>query len=247
MFFKKQIVSAMAGAAMLALPISSFAANYDYSHNHTRAAVRSQAFVNRGVSTMAPRYANTYNYNHGQWAPSASWASTPNRPWQQYAASNGSVPSNNWSYWHNHPYAWNNGYAPGSSYQPYVAPGYSTPAQCTTSNSLSGQSIRTCYSYGAPNYSGNNLPGLLGLPGYSGYGQPGYSGNGVPVYAGVPGYSGNGLQSYPGDANNLNWLMQKRYDTMRTIAQLRAQGDSKGAARLVPVVTALNNRINSMR
>jgi hypothetical protein len=231
MFLKKQIVSAMAGVAMLALPVSSFAANYDYHHGHARAFAHNQALVNHSVPMAASRSANSYNYNHGQWTPPATWTSTPNRPWQQYAASNGWVPSNNWSYWHNHPYASNNGYVPPPTYQPYVAPVYSAPV----------------YSYSAPNYSGNSMPGLLGLLGYSGYGQPAYSGNGVPVYAGVPGYSGNGLQSYPGDANNLNWLMQKRYDTMRTIAQLRAQGDSKGAARLVPVVTALNNRINSMR
>jgi len=58
-------------------------------------------------------------------------------------------------------------------------------------------------------------------------------------------------QSYPppasyGRSQSLSWLMQKRYNTMRTIAALRARGDSKGAARLVPVVKALNQRIGGL-
>jgi len=59
-------------------------------------------------------------------------------------------------------------------------------------------------------------------------------------------------QSYPppasyGRSQSLSWLMQKRYNTMRTIAALRARGDSKGAARLVPVVKALNQRIGGLK
>ena len=40
--------------------------------------------------------------------------------------------------------------------------------------------------------------------------------------------------------------MAKRQQTMVTIAQLRARHDSRGAARLVPVVTALNRRIAAL-
>ena len=58
-------------------------------------------------------------------------------------------------------------------------------------------------------------------------------------------------QSYPppasyGRSQSLSWLMQKRYNTMRTIAALRARGDSKGAARLVPIVKSLNQRIGGL-
>jgi hypothetical protein len=214
MLLKKQIVSALAGVAILALPIGAFAANYG-DNNHARAFAHGQAFRQAAVNyhiaaTMASRYASAHN--HGQWTPPASWASTPNRPWQPNQSNNGWVPPSNWSFWHHHPYAWNDGYIPlAPVYQPYAAPAYGPPV----------------YPYPAPSYSGYRLPG------HSGYG--------------LPGYAGSSLSGYPGDVNNLSSLKQKRHRTMETIARLRAQGDSKGAARLVPTVTALNQRINSMR
>jgi hypothetical protein len=40
--------------------------------------------------------------------------------------------------------------------------------------------------------------------------------------------------------------MAKRQRTMATIAKLRARGDSRGAARLVPAVTAEDNRLGAL-
>jgi hypothetical protein len=168
MFSRKQILSAMAGAAMLALPVSAFANNshhHDWNH-HDRAT--HNAWVNRQAARNAlvgPRYAaNRYG-----WAPPASWYGAPTqRP----------------------------------VYQPYAAPNYG---------------------YSAPTYG--YLPG-----------------------ASIGAANCNSAAAYSGStpSQSPSWLMTKRYDTMRTIAQLRARGDSRGAARLVPIVTALNQRIGGV-
>src|SRR6185312_832469 len=50
-----------------------------------------------------------------------------------------------------------------------------------------------------------------------------------------------------GSAQQLNWLLARRQRAMRVIAQMRARGDSRGAARMVPIVQALNRRINRLR
>lgn len=47
-------------------------------------------------------------------------------------------------------------------------------------------------------------------------------------------------------SQSLSWLMAKRQRTMATIARLRARHDARGAARLVPTVTALNRRIGRL-
>jgi hypothetical protein len=48
------------------------------------------------------------------------------------------------------------------------------------------------------------------------------------------------------NSQSLDALIAKRHNAMENIAALHAQGDSRGAARLVPIVQALNQRINSV-
>jgi hypothetical protein len=73
-------------------------------------------------------------------------------------------------------------------------------------------------------------------------GQEGGTGANYGYYPGawngaLPGYSGSRA------GQSLPWLLAKRQQTMVTIANLRARHDSRGAARLVPTVKALNRRI----
>jgi hypothetical protein len=72
------------------------------------------------------------------------------------------------------------------------------------------------------------------------YGAP-YYGNYVAAPA-LGNYASCGSTS----SGSMSWLMNKHHNAMSNIAHLRARGDSRGAARLVPTVTALNQRINGL-
>jgi hypothetical protein len=186
MFSRKQILSAMAGVAMLALPVSAFANDWNH-HNwnqHNRAV--HNASVNHQLVGNASVAGSRYAANRYGWTPRVGWNGAPAQ--RAYVASSGYPP-----------YAWNRynhpGFAPAPAYQGYMTPTYGYPRRAAM---------------GAANC------------------------NPAAVYSG----------STP--ATSPSWLMTKRYNTMRTIAQLRARGDSRGAARLVPTVKALNQRIGGL-
>jgi len=65
-------------------------------------------------------------------------------------------------------------------------------------------------------------------------------------YAGAANCNSAAVYSGSTPSQSPSWLMAKRQRTMATIAQLRARHDSRGAARLVPTVTALNRRISGL-
>ena len=194
MFSKKQILSAMAGVAMLALPVSALAGHHDDDDwNRPRPYAQHDQGWHQGWMRK--------QWKHG------GWNGTPaQRPPVNYAQP---VVQ---------PYGWNNGdegecdrdgdrceqaYAPAPVYQPYAPPNY-----------------------------GYN-------PGAWGGDQDGDEGGAYSSYLQPPPTGNNRSQS-------LGWLIAKRQQTMVTIAQLRARHDSRGAARLVPVVTALNRRIAAL-
>jgi hypothetical protein len=187
MFSRKQILSAMAGVAMLALPVSAFANDWNHHHwnQHNRAV--HNASVNHQFAGNASVVGSRYAANRYGWTPSVGWNGAP----AQRAPINVASPGYR-------PYAWNRyhhpWFAPAQGYQGYARPTYG-------------------YAPGASIGAANCNPAA---------------------------YSGSTPATSPG------WLMTKRYNTMRTIAQLRARGDSRGAARLVPVVTALNQRIGGL-
>src|SRR5208283_3562883 len=192
MFSKKQILSAMAAVAMLALPVSAFANDWNH-HNwnqHNRAV--HNASVNHQIAGNAPVVGSRYAANRYGWTPRAGWNGAPAMRGPINVASPGYSPYA----WNRYPHRW---FAPASPYQAYAPayPGYARPT----------------------------------------YGYPPVGAMGAANCGPSAGYSG----STPGTSPS--WLMTKRYNTMRTIAQLRARGDSRGAARLVPTVTALNQRI----
>jgi hypothetical protein len=195
MFSKKQILSAMAAVAMLALPVSAFANDWNH-HNwnqHNRAV--HNASVNHQIAGNAPVVGSRYAANRYGWTPRAGWNGAPAMRGPINVASPGYSPYA----WNRYPHRW---FAPASPYQAYAPayPGYARPT----------------------------------------YGYPPVGAMGAANCGPSAGYSG----STPGTSPS--WLMTKRYNTMRTIAQLRARGDSRGAARLVPTVTALNQRIGGM-
>ncbi len=169
MFSRKQILSAIVGVAMLALPVSAFAGHHDGDWNRPRPFAWHDQGLHRGWAKH-------------QWTQ-GGWYGTP----AQRAPINVASPAYP-------PYAWNRHHqwlAPEPPYQAYP------PA----------------YGY-APVASTNCNPAAV--------------------------YSGSTPSQSP------SWLTTKRYNTMRTIAQLRARGDSRGAARLVPTVKALNQRIGGL-
>ncbi|MGO9267287.1 MAG: hypothetical protein ACLQBA_20825 [Candidatus Binataceae bacterium] len=171
MFSKKQILSAMAGIAMLALPVSAFAGHHDHD---------------------------------GEW----------NRP-RPFAP---------------HDQGWHRGW---DNHQRNRGGWYGTPAQRPFVNNA----------YGWNRYGHRWQPPVMP---YSAYG-PGYGGHMRPTqaYAGAP--NCNAAAAYGSTpATSQSWMMTKRYNTMNTIAQLRARGDSRAAGRLVPTVTALNQRIGGL-
>lgn len=192
MFFRKQILSAMAGVTMLALPVSAFANDWNH-HNwnqHNRAV--HNASVNHQLVGNAPVVGSPYATNRYGWTPPVGWNGAPAQ--RGYGASAG-YPPYAWNRYH-HPW-----FAPSAPYQAYGSPypGYARPT----------------YGYPQGALNGANC-------------------NPAAVYSG----------STPGTSPS--WLMTKRYNTMRTITQLRARGDSRGAARLVPTVQALNQRIGGL-
>jgi len=182
MFSRKEILSALTGVAMLALPASGFAAHYDNS-NH-RQSVRNQFFA-RDLNS------HQYDGNRGLFAQARPYNSRPAHPWARIGGDTAPILRDPVNY--------------GPAYQPNAWNGYRRAWLPPAENV-------------APNY-GN--------------------------YAGAP-----ALGNYPScgstSSTSTSWLMNKRHNAMSNIARLRARGDSRGANRLVPTVTALNRRINGL-
>lgn len=123
MFSTKQIISAMAGVAMLALPVSAFAEHHDDNWNRARGhgSAFHQARVNNQIARSAPGTPFRYgrDYDHDRWTPAGGWQGTP----AQRAPLNSYRPGWHPYAWNRPPYAWNNGYPP-PAYRSYAAPVY---------------------------------------------------------------------------------------------------------------------------
>jgi hypothetical protein len=186
-FSKKRILSALAGAAMLALPVSAFAGHHDH-WNHPRP----NAWHDHGWHNGWMRHQRARG---GWYGPRAE------RGWYGPPAQR--------------PYGWNNGYG------------------CDEDGDRCG------WGAGAP------MPSYQPNYGY----RPGVWRGDDDGDEGAAGAYPSYLQQSPAGlppSQSLSWLMAKRQRTMATIAQLRARHDSRGAARLVPSVTALNRRIATL-
>ena len=77
------------------------------------------------------------------------------------------------------------------------------------------------------------------------YAWNGYGGEPNRGYGYLPRPWPNAYRAPGFDSQTLDSLIAKRRNAMENIAALHAQGDSRGATRLVPIVKALNQRINS--
>lgn len=210
MFSTKKTLSAIAGLAMLAIPVSALAGHKHENQERFRPyAVHHDNGQHRGWMRFGRNYipprVNAYRpgplaFNGGD-HDGDDWNHPGYRhPWD------GDHDSYRWAPNYSRP-AWQSNYAPN----------YRCDAD--------GDECRWINN-GGPAYWANN-------GGYN-YGEPFEWYNATPP----AGY---------GSAQQLNWLLARRQRAMRVIAQMRARGDSRGAARMVPIVQALNRRISRLR
>ncbi|MGH7837859.1 MAG: hypothetical protein ACREQC_08555 [Candidatus Binataceae bacterium] len=218
MLSRKQLLSAMAGLAMLAMPVSALAKHHDDGSNPRPYAWHDQGrhngwakhqFAAAAPVALArpyyakPRIARTWdgpNYNQ---RASRYWA-TPQPIGYHRACDNdgddcGLAPNRPANYWQ---------------------PGWDRNYHC----GADGDDCHWNNNYG-PQYWQNNGGYDYGAP-YSWYeAQP-------PANSSL--------------AQQRTWLITRRQRAMGIIARMRARGDSRGAARMVSVVNALDTRIASL-
>lgn len=208
MLSRKKVLSAIAGLAMLALPVSAFAGHHDQYGNWNHPRWHDQGFhkgwaKHQFVPPAVRAHVARAYINHRL---RMGWEGRPmQRPWMNY----GNPAAG--------PYAWNHGEGRGCD---------GDDDNCGWMANNAGPGYQP---YAAPNYGGDQ----------DGDENNGSYGNSPSWYQQMPPSSYNPSQQ-------LSYLVARRQRAMATIAQLRARGDSKAAARLVPIVTALNQRIAAL-
>lgn len=224
MLSRRKILSAMAGFAMLALPVSALAghhndrfdqgprgggfqhaaheggfqrpfAPHDQGFHNGWAKHQSAPFVNNGRYWATPRVARTWPVEQNWYDHHEDW--DENHPGRNYWAQ---------------PNRWNDGDADDWGRRNYRCD--ADGDDCHWSN---GSAPRYWQNYGGYDY---------GAP-YSWYDQQ-------PPASYAP-------------QQQLSWLMARRQRAMAIIARMRARGDNRGAARMVAAVNRLDRRIAAMR
>jgi hypothetical protein len=216
MLSKKKILSTMAGLAMLALPVSALA-----GHKHDN-----------------PDRFRPYTWHDQGWH--RGWDKRQIVPTPYQTAHNDF--RNRVNRYTPGPLVWNGGdnadwAHPGyhrawdrdgdsSRWVPNGGPGYYHPVW--------GRNVASNYNCDA---DGDNCPGINN-------GGTGYWNNNGGYNYGQPysWYQAEPPAAY-GLAQQRDWLIAKRQRAMETLARMRARGDSRAAARMVPIVNALNRRI----
>ncbi|HLW69658.1 MAG TPA: hypothetical protein VKS22_03450 [Candidatus Binataceae bacterium] len=220
MLSRKQILSAMAGVAMMAMPVTALAKHRGDNYNPRPYAYHDRGFHNgwaqHRLATAEPSFNPHRYYAEPRVAP--NWyGRNDNQGARRYWAEPRPIGWNNNQeprrYWAQpQPTGWNNGYPPS----------WNRNYQCDDDGD--GDSCRWTNNYGSQ-YWQNNGGYNYGAP-YSWYqAQP-------PANLGI--------------AQQRAWLINRRQRAMGIIARMRARGDNRGANRMLGVVRGLDQRIASL-
>jgi hypothetical protein len=211
---KGKIFSAMAGLAILALPVSAFAGHRQDNRFAGRPAERPFIAHDRGIHNGWSRPTPPIQFARPIYRQSVRQFMPPPRPigwnneWREEAGERAWQGGGSPNYWAQRRF-------PGSAYG------------CDADGDECGR----------PNYRWRSD--------YRQQYQPSYEDN--ENYGGQP-YSWY-TQSAPAGYNQMqrrDWLISRRQNAMSVIAQMRARGDSRGAARMVRAVNSLTAQINAI-